>query len=253
MTGSGGNPDRPRKMARKPLGVVREQGQTVTVLFESPLPMRWWRSLATVSDAVYRRSFWAIVVVAPLARAALILATPHFIPFGDPADYERNAASIATGHGMGVTLIASPGTPSALRPPAYQFLLGARAARTRSQGATTAAVQGRAAVALVAADPGHYGDRDQRRDPALSRARGPLHDPVRRRGDSGGGRPLGGRLALGVDRVLDLDPGRHACGHRNRSRSARDRGRRVGRRRRPGENLDDAEAEDTVVDPQRVR
>jgi 4-amino-4-deoxy-L-arabinose transferase-like glycosyltransferase len=68
--------------------------------------------------------FGGIVAVALALRIALVLATPHFVPTGDPADYNRNAISIATGHGMAVTQIASPGGPSAYRAPAYPYLLG---------------------------------------------------------------------------------------------------------------------------------
>lgn len=59
-----------------------------------------------------------------MARLAIILATPHFAPWGDPADYQRHAVSIAAGHGFPPTQIAAPGTPSAFRPPTYPYLLG---------------------------------------------------------------------------------------------------------------------------------
>lgn len=65
-----------------------------------------------------------ILLLAALARVAIILATPHFVPWGDPADYQTHAASIAAGHGFPTTQIATPGTPSAFRPPAYPYLLG---------------------------------------------------------------------------------------------------------------------------------
>jgi 4-amino-4-deoxy-L-arabinose transferase-like glycosyltransferase len=66
-----------------------------------------------------------ILAVAAGARVALILATPHFTLFGDPADYQRWAASLVTGHGFPGTSVASPGTPSAFRPPAYPLALAA--------------------------------------------------------------------------------------------------------------------------------
>jgi 4-amino-4-deoxy-L-arabinose transferase-like glycosyltransferase len=43
---------------------------------------------------------------------------------GDPVDYNLHAVSIAAGHGYPPTAFASPGTPSAFRPPGYPFLLG---------------------------------------------------------------------------------------------------------------------------------
>jgi 4-amino-4-deoxy-L-arabinose transferase-like glycosyltransferase len=66
-----------------------------------------------------------VLILAAATRAALIIATPHFTLFGDPADYERWAVSLATGHGFPTTSIASPGTPSAFRPPGYPLLLAA--------------------------------------------------------------------------------------------------------------------------------
>jgi 4-amino-4-deoxy-L-arabinose transferase-like glycosyltransferase len=66
----------------------------------------------------------AISVVAGATRLAMILATPHFTLWGDPEDYQRIAGSIAGGHGFATTSIATAGTPSAFRPPAYPFTLG---------------------------------------------------------------------------------------------------------------------------------
>ena len=54
----------------------------------------------------------------------MILASLQFTLFGDPEDYQRHAVSIAAGHGFPSTVIASPGTPSAFRPPGYPFTLG---------------------------------------------------------------------------------------------------------------------------------
>jgi 4-amino-4-deoxy-L-arabinose transferase-like glycosyltransferase len=65
----------------------------------------------------------AVLILAVATRAALILATPHSALFGDPVDYQRWAVSLVTGHGFPTTTIASPGTPSAFRPPAYPLAL----------------------------------------------------------------------------------------------------------------------------------
>lgn len=116
-------------------------------------PLR--RAYTAVSASIERRPrywFGAILVCALAVRIALIAATPHFVPTGDPADYERNAASIATGHGMAVTQIATPGTPSAFRPPAYPYLLGALYAVIgihASAGRALSALLGVLAVALL--------------------------------------------------------------------------------------------------------
>jgi 4-amino-4-deoxy-L-arabinose transferase-like glycosyltransferase len=72
-----------------------------------------------------RRALIGILVVAAAARVGIIIATPHFAAWGDPADYQRQAVSIAAGQGFAPTPVASPGTPSAFRPPAYPYLLGA--------------------------------------------------------------------------------------------------------------------------------
>jgi 4-amino-4-deoxy-L-arabinose transferase-like glycosyltransferase len=65
----------------------------------------------------------AILVVALLLRAALVFGTPHYVPRIDPRDYDRLATSIADGHGYGTTNLAKPGTPAALWPPGYPYLL----------------------------------------------------------------------------------------------------------------------------------
>lgn len=61
--------------------------------------------------------------LALLLRLGFIVATPHFSPNNDPADYDHIARSIAAGHGFPATLLAAPGSPSALRPPGYPLLL----------------------------------------------------------------------------------------------------------------------------------
>jgi 4-amino-4-deoxy-L-arabinose transferase-like glycosyltransferase len=66
-----------------------------------------------------------ILALAFALRAALVLATPHFQPNNDPRDYDQIAIALAHGHGYPPTLLAAPGTPSALRPPGYPYLLAA--------------------------------------------------------------------------------------------------------------------------------
>lgn len=69
------------------------------------------------------RSGWPLLVLALVVRVAQIAATHHWTPFSDPADYVRNAISIAHGHGMAPSLVGDHGA-SALRPPAYPYTLG---------------------------------------------------------------------------------------------------------------------------------
>ncbi len=73
----------------------------------------------------WRRGLLLIAALAAGARLALILVSLHFTLFGDPVDYQRHASSIASGHGFPSTAIATPGTPSAFRPPGYPYALGA--------------------------------------------------------------------------------------------------------------------------------
>jgi 4-amino-4-deoxy-L-arabinose transferase-like glycosyltransferase len=77
-------------------------------------------------DAVRAWRWWlaGVILVAVAVRVAIIVTTPHVALFGDPVDYQRHAVSIASGHGYPTTEIATPGTPSAFRPPAYPYVLG---------------------------------------------------------------------------------------------------------------------------------
>jgi hypothetical protein len=62
------------------------------------------------ADLGWRRTLLVIVVLAAVTRVALIVATPHFAPWGDPADYQLHAASIAAGHGYPTSAYPMPGT-----------------------------------------------------------------------------------------------------------------------------------------------
>jgi hypothetical protein len=113
----------------------------------------WWASTAGIGERQWRRGLVLIIVVAALARVAIIVATPNFVPWGDPADFQRHAASIAAGHGYPLSQLATPGTPTAFRPPAYPFLLGgayAIAGTHRLVGRLLGAALGVLAVALLA-------------------------------------------------------------------------------------------------------
>jgi 4-amino-4-deoxy-L-arabinose transferase-like glycosyltransferase len=73
------------------------------------------------------RSWWrwlgGILVVALALRLTLAVASPVTL-FADAHDYERHAVSIATTGHYPPTELASPGTPSAFRPPGFPYLLG---------------------------------------------------------------------------------------------------------------------------------
>src|SRR5436190_5525551 len=70
------------------------------------------------------RGGWPLLLLALVVRVAQIAATHHWVPVSDPADYVRNALSIAQGHGMAQSLVGDHG-PSALRAPAFPYSLGA--------------------------------------------------------------------------------------------------------------------------------
>jgi 4-amino-4-deoxy-L-arabinose transferase-like glycosyltransferase len=94
---------------------------------------------------------WPLLLLALAVRVAQILATRHWVAVDDPADYIRNAVSIAHGHGMAPSLLEQGG-PSAIRPPAYPYLLGGVFAVTgdsETAGRIASALLGVVTVALV--------------------------------------------------------------------------------------------------------
>jgi 4-amino-4-deoxy-L-arabinose transferase-like glycosyltransferase len=98
------------------------------------------------------RLLLGVLGVALLVRLAVLLRTPGYAPFGDPADYDRIAASLASLGDWPPTTWAAPGGPSAFRGPAYPYLLswaydltGLRFAAARGLGVAL----GVASVALV--------------------------------------------------------------------------------------------------------
>jgi 4-amino-4-deoxy-L-arabinose transferase-like glycosyltransferase len=71
-------------------------------------------------------SWWpwlAIAAFALLIRAAVVVGTPGFVPKIDPVEYDLIAQALASGQGYPPTSYAAPGSPSALRAPAYPLLL----------------------------------------------------------------------------------------------------------------------------------
>jgi 4-amino-4-deoxy-L-arabinose transferase-like glycosyltransferase len=68
-------------------------------------------------------SVWIWLAIALALRVALVALTWHTQLTLDPSDFNRTAASIATGHGYPPTNRAPGGGPSAFRPPAYPFFL----------------------------------------------------------------------------------------------------------------------------------
>jgi 4-amino-4-deoxy-L-arabinose transferase-like glycosyltransferase len=103
----------------------------------------WWRTP--------RAAFFAIVFVALAARLG-VAGWAHGLPvIADPADYVRHAVSIAHGHGYPQTAVAFGG-PTALRPPAWPYTLGATFAVTHDSidaARTLQALFGTMAVVLL--------------------------------------------------------------------------------------------------------
>src|SRR3954447_16647694 len=93
-----------------------------------------------------------ILAAAFAIRVGVAIYGRHLQLAPDPYDYLRHATSIADGHGFPATVLADPGTPSALRPPAFPYLLGATQAvvgHPRFGGLLIEAFLGTATVALV--------------------------------------------------------------------------------------------------------
>lgn len=109
----------------------------------------WVRGASASPDA---RWLAAILALAAVVRALVVWRTPGYVPFGDAADYDRLAASLAYLGQYGTTGWAAPGGPTAFRGPAYPYLLswvyeatGARWGAARSAGV----ILGTISVALV--------------------------------------------------------------------------------------------------------
>ncbi len=101
-----------------------------------------------------RRAALLILAVALLLRIAAVAGTPGFAPTGDPADYDRHAAALAQTGRYPPTLLAEPGGPTALRPPAYPLVLAAAYEATGARwtaGRLLGALLGTLTVALVMA------------------------------------------------------------------------------------------------------
>src|SRR5688500_9403858 len=69
-------------------------------------------------------AFMVILVVALVARIAVLVATPDFEPLFDAADFERHADSLASGDGYPSSQLGVEG-PTAFRPPLYPVALAA--------------------------------------------------------------------------------------------------------------------------------
>jgi 4-amino-4-deoxy-L-arabinose transferase-like glycosyltransferase len=87
-----------------------------------------------------------------VVRLAVIAADSGYFPAHDAFDYVRHATSIAAGDGYPESRYALDGGPSALRPPAYPYLLGtvyAVSGDSETAGRVAGAVLGALAVLLL--------------------------------------------------------------------------------------------------------
>src|SRR4051794_27963846 len=113
----------------------------------------WRRTSAQRFRTSSRSPLFLLVLATALAiRVAVAVYGRHLQLAPDPYDYLRHATSIADGHGFPATVLADPGSPSALRPPAFPYLLGATqvvVGHPRFSALLVEALVGTAAVALV--------------------------------------------------------------------------------------------------------
>ena len=93
-----------------------------------------------------------ILVVALAVRVALVASTGEHVPWGDPAEYDRHAAYLAEYGTYPPSTQAAPGSPAAIRPPAWPYLLAGVYEVTGERwtaGRLTAAVLGTLSVLLI--------------------------------------------------------------------------------------------------------
>lgn len=91
----------------------------------------------------------ALLALALVVRIALIVAQPDFTPAGDAMFYDVHGVSIAkTGH-YPPSPVTRSGGPSAFRPPAYPYLLGAAYAVSGTSGNTSRWTVGRVVGAVL--------------------------------------------------------------------------------------------------------
>lgn len=80
------------------------------------------------SRILTNRDFWlcagALSVALSIRVAVVVASRRSYVPVYDSADFNRIAASIATGHGFGPTAVPGGHGPSAFRTPLYPALLG---------------------------------------------------------------------------------------------------------------------------------
>lgn len=114
-------------------------------------------------DSPNRRPFgWAlerprialalILALAVVLRLGAIAETPDYRPSRDSIQYDQLATSVAHGNGFPPSMFAPGGGPTAFRPPAYPYMLGAVYAVTNDSedaGRVAGAFVGTATVALV--------------------------------------------------------------------------------------------------------
>ena len=99
------------------------------------------------------RPWLALAAILGLALVLRVTVAVDGVDTGratDPADYARHAHSIASGEGYPTTLVAEPGSPTAMRPPALPYLLGGVEAVTGSERVAPLIAQALLGVLAVA-------------------------------------------------------------------------------------------------------
>jgi 4-amino-4-deoxy-L-arabinose transferase-like glycosyltransferase len=98
----------------------------------------------------FRRALISIVVLALIVRVVVIVATPHFSPVTDSADYDRIAVSLAD-HGHFPSTITAPRGPTAFRPPLFPLALAGAYEAVGTQHQQTRWTAGRVLEAVLGA------------------------------------------------------------------------------------------------------
>src|SRR4051812_29215415 len=82
-------------------------------------------TMAAMTGRTFWRGFGVVLLVALVARLAVIVATSDFRPVTDAADYDRHAVSLVQNGNYPPSAIRPQGGPTAFRPPLFPLVLAA--------------------------------------------------------------------------------------------------------------------------------
>jgi 4-amino-4-deoxy-L-arabinose transferase-like glycosyltransferase len=97
-----------------------------------------------------RRNLIILIIAVALAlRLGFVLTTPNFTPYADARDFDRTAVSLAEHGHYPPSTVAPSGGPTALRPPAYPYVLAAAYWITGTAGSSSRYTVARVLSALI--------------------------------------------------------------------------------------------------------